>query len=262
MRYSIDVDGLAVGFVHKRILGGIKGFIGGGPLGALSGFAEGGRRAPAPVVVRPPLTLPPQIPVRRTAPRTLTARAGPASAAEKELGKALKFAGEPMRGGRPMIGTGRELGGGAVGTCLVPGMRPHPVTGRCEFFFGDRPGRDTGPLEIGPGVPVGDAVMGRYGAAYVPGSRIVDRAICLPGDLVGDDGLCYPRASLRNNQRAWPAGRKPLLTGGEMRAITVAATAGRRLERASKRLQKIGLMKKPAPRARKITSGPTEHHHH
>jgi hypothetical protein len=127
-----------------------------------------------------------------------------------------------------------------------------PQTGRAPVF-------DAG---TGAAAPVGDAVMGRYGAALVPGSRIVDRAMCLRGMQLADDGLCYNKSQITNKQRMWPAGRKPLLTGGEMRAITVAATAGRRLERASKRLQKIGLMKKPAPRSRRITSGPTEHHHH
>jgi hypothetical protein len=34
------------GFVHKRILGGIGGFLGGGPLGAISGFIGGGGGSP------------------------------------------------------------------------------------------------------------------------------------------------------------------------------------------------------------------------
>jgi len=33
-----------------------------------------------------------------------------------------------------------------------------------------------------------------------------------------------------------------------MRAISIAARAGRRLEGATKRLQRLGMMKKPAPR--------------
>ncbi len=92
----------------------------------------------------------------------------------------------------------------------------------------------------------GQAIMGKYGAALIPGSQIVDRAVCLPGMQLGDDGLCYNKANISNKQRMWPAGRKPLLTGGDMRAISVAARAGRRLEGATKRLQRMGMMKKPA----------------
>jgi len=103
---------------------------------------------------------------------------------------------------------------------------------------------------LGASTLVGEAVMGQYGAALVPGSQIVDRAVCLPGMQLGNDGLCYNKANITNKQRMWPAGRKPLLTGGDMRAISTAARAGRRLELATKRLQKMGMMKKPAGRGR------------
>jgi len=90
--------------------------------------------------------------------------------------------------------------------------------------------------------------MGRYGAALEPGSQMIDRAICLRGMQLGDDGLCYNKSQITNKQRMWPAGRKPLLTGGDMRAISIAARAGKRLEGATKRLQRMGMMKKAAPR--------------
>jgi hypothetical protein len=124
--------------------------------------------------------------------------------------------------------------------CLIPGQRRDPNTGDCSFFIGEQPGPDDS--------PIGDPVMGRYGAGYMPGSQIVDRAVCLPGDVVGDDGLCYPRRSLKNDQRAWPRGRRPLLTGGEMRAISIAHRAAGRLTRTAVRLQDIGLIKKPVAR--------------
>ncbi len=90
--------------------------------------------------------------------------------------------------------------------------------------------------------------MGRYGAGMVPGSMIIDRAVCLPGMQLGNDGICYNKGQITNKQRQWPKGRKPLLTGGELNAIRIAATAGRRLTAATKRLQTIGLMKKPTRR--------------
>jgi len=108
----------------------------------------------------------------------------------------------------------------------------------------------------------GMAVMGRYGAAIIPGGKTITRRVCIPGMQLGNDGLCYNKGQITNKERKWPAGRRPLLTGGDMRAISIAARAGARLERTSKRLQKIGLMKKPPPRRKMITSGPTDHHHH
>jgi len=105
-------------------------------------------------------------------------------------------------------------------------------------------------------------VMGRYGAGLAPGNRVINRAVCLRGMQLGNDGVCYNKSQITNKERMWPAGRKPLLSGGDMRAISTAARAAGRLERTTKRLQKIGLMKKPAPRRKQITSGSTEHHHH
>jgi len=207
------------GFVHKRLIKAATGFVTSGfnPLSAIGGFLA-----------------PTAPPVRRTAPRSTTARPGPISAQEKELGRNLKF------GGQSLVSSG--------GRCRIPGQRPDPVTGECSFFLGTRRGPDSRPLQIGPGVGVGDAVMGRYGAALEPGSRIIDRAVCLRGMVLGDDGLCYNRSQVSNKERMWPRGRRPLLTGGDMRAISTAARAGKRLEGATKRLQKIGLMKKATRR--------------
>ncbi len=81
-----------------------------------------------------------------------------------------------------------------------------------------------------------------------PGSRIVDRAVCLPGMVVAKDGLCYNRSQIKNSERMWPRGRRPLLTGGDMRAISIAARAASRMTRTAVRLQEIGLIKKPIAR--------------
>jgi len=96
--------------------------------------------------------------------------------------------------------------------------------------------------------------MGRYGAGLVPGTHVINRAVCLRGMVLGNDGLCYNKSQISNKEREWPRGRRPLLTGGDMRAISTAARAGRRLEGATKRLQKIGLMKKPAPRRSSVSA--------
>lgn len=154
---------------------------------------------------------------------------------EKELGARLKFpegtfANRPGRSGRGFLPAG--LGEGCPeplilspqGNCIAP-TSPRGA----ELFMGE-------------------AVMGQYGAALVPGTKLIDRAICLRGMQLGNDGLCYNKSQIKNNQRMWPAGRKPLLSGGDMRAISIAARAGRRLEGATKRLQRLGMMKKPASR--------------
>jgi len=95
----------------------------------------------------------------------------------------------------------------------------------------------------------GDATVGQFGVGLVPAEVAISRSVCPTGMQLGKDGLCYNRGVLTNRQRLWPKARAPLLTGGERNAITKAAAAGRKLERASKQLQRIGLMKKPSRRS-------------
>jgi len=131
-----------------------------------------------------------------------------------------------------------------------PGSFPSPagcVDPSAALPFGD-------PL-FGAGSPE----MGRFGPAYQGTSRMIRRTTCLPGDLVGRDGLCYNRKSLTNKERMWPRGRQPLLTGGEMRAISIATRAAAKFERTQKRLQKIGMIRKPASRARAPKLPPHQH---
>ena len=135
--------------------------------------------------------------------------------------------------------TGARTTQATAATCIPP-ARLDPRTGECRVFLGEQSGRDD--------VPMGETVMGKYGAAYIPGSMVVDRAVCLPGDVVGKDGFCYAKRSLSNKERLWPRGRQPLLTGGEMRAISIASRAAHRFARTQKRLEHIGMIKRPATR--------------
>jgi len=203
------------GFVHKKLLGAIGGL----GIPVVSGVAS---------------TVRGFLGGSRTLPRSLTARPTAFSEAEKQFGRQSKF---PL---------GVTSGGGPCPTFL-PGVSRDPVSGKC--IFGTREGRD-----LPSDRPIGEAVMGQYGAALVPGSMPVDRAVCLRGMQLGNDGLCYNKSQISNKQRMWPAGRKPLLTGGDMAAISKAARAGKRMDLATKRLQKMGMMKKPVRRA-----GPTRH---
>ena len=116
------------------------------------------------------------------------------------------------------------------------------------------PGGATGRTEFGA------AVMGQFGAALEPGFRDSSTAVCPPGTVLGIDRLCYNKGDIKNKERAWPRGRKPLLTGGEMRCISIAAGAAKRLERKTKQLQSLGMLKKPSTSKRRAL--PPGHHAH
>jgi hypothetical protein len=120
--------------------------------------------------------------------------------------------------------------------------------------FGQRmiPGGESGLMQFG------EAVLGQYGAALEPGVRPTETLICPRGTVLGTDNLCYNKRDIRNDERKWPRGRRPLLTGGEMRCISIASRAAGKLQRKQKQLQDLGMLKKPAPRRRapkQITAG-------
>jgi hypothetical protein len=256
MIYSEMSDQFAENFVHKRTLRGIGGFISGGPSGAIRGFLHNGG---------------PARPVRLPKPRTMTARPTMASAAEKEMGRAVKFGNGsapplPGRVHRPAAMGPQPVGArfaglppiGGIGDIIEEGciwpMRRDPRTGECRFFAGDQVGAEAGA-----------AVMGQYGAALEPGRMPISRRVCIRGMQLGSDGLCYNKGAISNKQRMWPKGRAPLLTGGDMRAISIANRASDKLERTTKRLQKIGMMRKPSSRRRapkQAVSLPAQTHSH
>lgn len=215
------------GFIHKKLLGGISkitGFLPGPVAGFVSGITrklsqttaqkEAARRAKFDMIGTTAL-----VPTGETTQQRL----------HREIIEARRTAVVPLaiHGG---------IGGGGRAPCELPLVRG--PAGNCLF-----PGSPVGVAAFG-----GEAIMGQFGAAMVPGSQIIDRATCLPGMQLGKDGYCYNKSAITNSQRMWPAGRKPLLSGGDMRAISVAARAGRRMELATKRLQKMGMMKKATAR--------------
>jgi len=218
------------GFLHKKLLGlGLK--FGAGAIGSVVGS-----------LVKPK--------ARSTIPRSETARPTLAGSAGKEFGRTLKF------GEGPGLATTTFA---APGTRCDPPSRINPRTGRCEtptrgvggaiarFLPGGKTGFE--PRTTAFAGPVGDAVMGRYGAALQPGIMEIARSVCLRGMTLGDDGLCYNKSQISNKQRMWPRGRRPLLTGGDMRAIGIASRAGARLDRTTTRLRALGMMKQlPKPR--------------
>lgn len=132
-----------------------------------------------------------------------------------------------------------------TGKCIPP-SRFDPRTGECGFFLGTQSGKDD--------VPVGEAVMGRFGPALVPGRKVIDEKTCLRGMVLGLDKLCYNSKGpgrISNKNRLWPKGAKPLGSPEQMRALRIAAQFGRQFETTQKRLQKLGVVKKPAARGRR-----------
>ena len=224
------------GFVHKKLLGlvsRVSGFIP-GPVSGVVGEVTGRLAA--------------RRPSRPTLSRSLTARPTVSGERAKQLGREVKFAdlGVPRLTSfadarrsivAPSTTAVSRLHDAGAGPCMPPLIRS--PQGNCIAPTSPR----------GAELFVGEATMGRYGAALIPGSQIIDRAVCLPGMQLGNDGLCYNKAAITNKQRMWPRGRRPLLTGGDMNAIAIAARAGAKLDRTTKRLRSLGMMKRlPAPR--------------
>ena len=219
------------GFVHKRLLGAVGGFISGGPLGAVGGFAAGGGGPRGPMMPTGP---------QLTGIRTHAAHGHGAGAHTFMTPANLAAAGVPM--GRS-FGTPTSF----ATPCIFPWKRQ--PDGTCRFDLD--PGAGTGfPGDPLPGTreflagPQGEAVMGRYGAGMVPIELQRRHADCTAGGTVrgmvlGNDGICYNKRDLRNAERMWPKGRQPLLTGGEQRAISIAAVAAGKLGRSRKRLKKV-----------------------
>lgn len=237
------------GFVHRRIFGGIKGAIGGllggGPLGVLGGAAKGfitaGRR-PRPPVVRPVFDAPilvGQRPLAAGRPSPLTLTKCPPGFVLSRSGCVPTGAVAPTRRRSVFQGFGEDVLRTITG-------REAPPMGAAAFAEQE--------------VEFGEAVMGQYGAGIQPGNRVQNTAVCPRGTVLGTDGICYNRRDIRNTERMWPRGRRPLLTGGDMRCISVASAAAGKLRRKQKQLEELGLLKKPTTRRRKAL--PPGHHAH
>ncbi len=149
----------------------------------------------------------------------------------------------------------RDRGGCSVGFIRRDGIcqRKTPgITGAVQRFL---PGGSSG---FDPAAPRFGANGG--GGPYMPSIDVREVRECLPGDVLGRDGFCYSKSDISNKNRAWPKGRKPLGTPGELAALAKAAAFGRRMETTVKRMQKVGVLKKPKPAARKQITSAAQHH--
>lgn len=161
----------------------------------------------------------------------------------------------------------------AQGNCVPPGFTGAVFAGEAKRFFeGTLPptitsaaSRLTG--EEGQLLTFGEAKMGRFGAGLKPAVFSQQQRRCPRGSVLGApeaDGtsLCYNRRDISNKERMWPRGRRPLLTGGEMRAISIAASAAKKMQAKQKQLQELGLLKKPTSRPRAPKQLAPGHHAH
>lgn len=223
------------GFVHKRLFGAAKGFLGGGPLGAVSGFFGGGGNG-------------------------FAQRQAAATAAALARQQAQQIT-------RPPPVTPIRVGVGIVpNLCesfpFLPGC-DDAVPGGPPLEGGDDcrpPNFMVGEICVAPGTPAGppgQAVMGQFGAALEPTFFTINQRQCLPGMILGKDKLCYNKGSISNKERLWPKGTAPLLTGGEMSAIRKAASAAKKFQRTGQRFKALGFIKTPTARRapKRITAG-------
>jgi len=249
-------------------------------------FLEGGERTRRPVA-RQVLT-PPDIVTRAPTPHRPAVGVGPSPADERgfihKRGSFFRRIAKKVVGSVPLVGgVASELigaipsfgGGGAMTVPAATGCPP-------GFFFNvnTQGGRKFGGIPTGAALlnglttsiqqpevtgaegqllPFGEAVMGRFGAGLKPAVFSQQRRACPRGSILGApeaDGssLCYNRRDLSNKERMWPRGRRPLLTGGEMRAISTASSAAKKLQRKTKQLQGLGLLPKPSRRGARAGS--------
>jgi hypothetical protein len=96
-------------------------------------------------------------------------------------------------------------------------------------------------------VSPGEGAVGQVGIGAV-NPAIFQETVhrCPRGMVLGIDNLCYHKKALTKATRKWNPGRRPLLTGGELNAISRAARAARRVKGAQKNLEKLGLLKRPS----------------
>lgn len=135
-------------------------------------------------------------------------------------------------------GSGGGTSGGGGGfqagqeTCPTGTIR---VMGKCVAPGDAFPGGDPFITEAG-----GQAVQGAFGLpAITPVIEQRTHRSCPSGMVLGKDNYCYPKAVLsrRSRFRKWRQGMKPLLTGGDRKAIRKAERVANKLKSEQKRLR-------------------------
>jgi len=225
------------GFVHKKIGGFIKGIGIGGVVdivGGVKDFFGGGNGTPISTGACPGGRRPPTELEKATVLSQPVGSIGRAKQMDAYISRCIDmsaFTGPSFNGGG---GGGRSCPSGTVWSSKAQAcVSPRSPFG--ERMLGD----------------FGECVAGRYGPGMFPTTVQRSTSMCEAGMVLGKDGLCYVKAALSNKFRLYPRGRRPLLTGGDMRALSKARTAANRYKRTGKDFRDLGLL--PAPRARKAS---------
>ena len=225
------------GFVHRRIIGGVRGFVGSGfdLGGAAEGFLRpttrteraggrnGGKAIAAAVKFSRPAA-PAGFTLHQTTPAALRRMVStlPLEEVARRTGSTVKQVQERFGGLAPA--TARlsmpSLPFSPVSDGCVFPFRRDPISGECKMFLGDRPGPD-GVGGCPPGSP-GGAPPGR--AVTSPQMIDATRLRCPPGYVLGRDELCYFGLPRNSKWRKWRPGRKPKFTAGDLNAIRKASS--------------------------------------
>jgi len=281
--YDLDLDPvglpLQLNFIHKRVIRAATSFVtGGGVTGAIRSFASGGGGGGGRSFARGDPRHPGGWPANATNQMLRgSVRGGGGAAAGARAELALRGVQSPLA--LKPIGATFTLPSAPTLSLAMPSpstarssaMQHDPCPGRFNFELPNGSCFDPTKLPIGgappftPGaemVPAGDfgeAVQGRFGVALQPAQINSVRLMCPRGSVLGSDNLCYNRGNLARKDRKWIPGRKPLLTGGDLNAISRAARAARRMKLQTRRLQKLGMLEKPRPRKALPTTA-AQHH--
>lgn len=192
------------------------------------------------------------------------ARAGSVAIAKSAKSQSRQTPGTSYGGDRGVGDVIIDIGGAIIDRLLPPGgggrngaLKPTGITvdsqgrcippfrrdqfGNCSVFAGKQKGPDdvsTGGTDM---VVFSDAVTGAFGMPAIRPVNIPQNHLTCPkGMVLGEDDLCYPRQVLRRDSRfrKWKPGTRPVLTGGEVRAI---ATARRAITRGRERMSSLGV---------------------
>jgi len=226
MRPYEAMNATSCNFVHKRLIGAATGFITGGPGGAARGFftATDRKQAKAQQALIRTEANP------RARERSIRSLGILPEHTEHHLHghHHTRFPGHakggiPTRGryaGMTIAQAHASLTGG--GPCNPPLTIPDGMGGCRSTSEGVLT-----PAEQSLGI-TGQAVAGAFGMpAMQPASEMRQRLSCPPGMVLGRDDLCYPKQVLRRDSkfRKWRPGVRPILTGGQRRAISKARSA-------------------------------------
>lgn len=228
-----DPSNLSIG---GAILGGLGGFLTGGPAGAIIGATYGGmggKEAGAAFI--PGGYVPPG------GYTGATPGYNPGYGASCPPGYYQDSQGRCAAGG---IGGSvqRILPGGQSGYLPVsrPGTPVPGVTGTVQRML---PGGASGYVELQP-------VQGYFGVGAQPYGRQSMTLSCPPGMVLGKDNVCYSRSSIRRGDRKHPPARRPLLSANDGKILEKAHGLESKLNRVAGRF-----LAPPRPTAKKKGRG-------